>query len=141
MFAIRVIYWLRSRRRTYYTPAWTLANQRFRKMCADFHRNRRQNTGTGDFVRSYIAFHHVSKEKRFIDFFFGFFFQGYFDDSKPLDLSVKSNVSATTRRAKPNKPYKLFCEVCAKGFDRPSLLKRHLRTHTGEANPIESIIT
>lgn len=74
MFAIRVIYWLRSRRRTYYTPAWTLANQRFRKMCADFHRNRRQNTGTGDFVRSYIAFHHVSKEKRFIDFFFWFFF-------------------------------------------------------------------
>lgn len=25
----------------------------------------------------------------------------------------------------------LPCDICKKNFDRPSLLKRHLRTHTG----------
>ncbi|XP_064539190.1 zinc finger protein ZFP2-like [Drosophila montana] len=35
------------------------------------------------------------------------------------------------RMGKNERPL-LPCEVCRKAFDRPSLLKRHMRTHTGE---------
>lgn len=68
----------------------------------------------------------------------------------PLDLTVpkahdiRSNTSNKEKLSssfpigreifenKSTKTAVLKCDICKKQFDRPSLLKRHYRTHTGE---------
>lgn len=57
----------------------------------------------------------------------------------PLDLSLPKpkELSPHNPQQKSNKfrtifKQLLFCDICRKHFDRPSLLKRHYRTHTGE---------
>ena len=49
-------------------------------------------------------------------------------DGKALSVTSYPAVSSLLRRKEKTW---LPCEFCGKKFDRPSLLKRHMRTHTG----------
>lgn len=49
----------------------------------------------------------------------------------PLDLSLPKVRRGKGAASKTPKNV-LYCSFCKKGFDRPSLLKRHVRTHTGK---------
>lgn len=59
------------------------------------------------------------------------------EQSTPLDLSLRKESSLSSQTIKhivktKQKPVMLSCLYCTKSFDRPSLLVRHTRTHTGE---------
>lgn len=50
----------------------------------------------------------------------------------PLDLSRHGTAWKTDVISTFKFQRRLPCQTCGKSFDRPSLLKRHLRTHTGK---------
>lgn len=54
-------------------------------------------------------------------------------NSSSGDLMDTTIVAPPKQRAPRGERNLLPCEVCGKAFDRPSLLKRHMRTHTGES--------
>lgn len=52
-------------------------------------------------------------------------------------LQSLTNVSSLNSKQKERRMWQ--CEMCPKAFDRPSLLTRHIRTHTGNISKFINI--
>ncbi len=61
--------------------------------------------------------------------------------SRPPLHSLTNTLSSSILANKQKERRMWQCEMCPKAFDRPSLLTRHIRTHTGKiSNNLSSLI-